>query len=75
MKLSIIKSQIEATSNMLNEFAKLRTSKGIDSGYDTTELTQVRSSLKKALTALNEKMRSHPDYEFNYDLVGTDEIQ
>ena len=60
---------------MLNEFAVLKSSNGIDSGYDTAELTQVRTSLKRALTALKQQMRNHPDYEFNYDLVGTGEIQ
>jgi hypothetical protein len=75
MKLSIIKSQILATTNMLNEFSVLKRIKNIDSSYDTVELTQLRSSLKKALTALILQMRNHPDYTFNYDLVGTGEIQ
>ena len=75
MKLSIIKTQLEATHNMLNEFSVLKNVKNIDSGYDTAELTKLRSTLRKAITALTTQMRSHPDYKFNYELLGTGEIQ
>ncbi len=65
MKLSIIKAQLEATSNMLEQFNELKL-QNIDSGYDTKELTKVRSSIKSALTALNEQVRNHPDYVFEW---------
>ena len=65
MKLSIIKAQLEATSNMLQQFHELKL-QNIDSGYDTKELTKVRSSIKSALTALNAQVRNHPDYVFEW---------
>ena len=75
MKLSIIKTQIKATCNMLDEFSILKRVHNIDSGYDTAELTKLRSTLKKTIEALRAQMRSHPDYEFKFELSGTEEIQ
>ena len=65
MKLSIIKAQLKATSNMLQQFHELKL-QNIDSGYDTKELSKVRSSIKSALTALNKQVRDHPDYIFEW---------